>query len=489
MKQKSVSRGQLLVVVFTSGFVLMVFEIVGSRILAPFLGSSTIVWTAIIGVILSFMSLGYWYGGKLADKHHSIQFLARVLALVAALFLIMNLGKGVFLSFVTSLSIPLVIKAILSSTVLFSIPSFLLAFVSPVAIRLDVRKVEESGNSAGSIYAVSTLGSILGTFFSGFFLIIWFGTNQLIWVLALVLMSLVLFISKKEMMKQGVWLGLLLIMNLYNSWRNRDYIDIDTEYARVFVSDQEYKGQETRLLYINEHINSGMLLNDSDSLLFRYTQFYDLFEFFAPEFENLLVVGGGGYSYPRHFQSRFPDKALDVVELDPKVTQLAMTYFEFEPLKTTTIYHQDARYFQKVQDKKYDAIVYDALTSPLSVPWYLTTQESYEDIYNLLSDDGVILINVIGDLEGYGANFVRSQVKTVGSVFPQVFLFESKEEESQGLKNHIVVASKKTEPFNFDPGSPFYQRYLKHQIDPGSLEEALVLRDDYAPVSYLLSTK
>ena len=489
MQEKPVSRSQLLIVVFTSGFVLMVFEMAGSRVLAPFLGSSTIVWTSIIGVILSSMSLGYWYGGRLADRHHSIQFLARVLVLVAALFLVMNLSKGVFLSFMTSWSLPVAIKAVISSVILFSAPSFLLAFVSPFAIRLDVRTVEESGSSAGSIYAVSTVGSILGTFCSGFFLIVWLGTNLLIGVLALILMILVFFISKTEMMKHGIWLGLLLMGNVYSSWRSRDYIDVDSEYARLFVVDREYKEQETRFLYINEHINSGMLLNAKDSLIFRYTQFYDLFEYFVPDFKNLLVVGGGGYSYPKHFQLRFPNKELDIVELDPKVTQLAMTYFGFEPLKTTTIYHQDARYFQKMHDKKYDAIVYDALTSPLSVPWYLTTQESYLDIYNLLSEDGVILINVIGDLEGYGANFVRSQFKTVRSVFPQAFLLESEEEENQGMKNYIVVASKKSEPYRFDHDSPFYARFLKHQVDPGNLEEALVLQDDYAPVNYLLRHK
>lgn len=473
--------------VFTSGFVLMVFEIVGSRVLAPFLGSSSVVWTSIIGVILAFMSAGYWYGGKMADKYPTAKRLAFVLVLAAIAILVMNLSKNFVLIAVTSLPINLMTKSVVCSMVLFSIPSFLMAFVTPFAIRISSSDVKNSGETAGSIYAVSTIGSIAGTFFSGFVFIALFGTNQILWSLAIVLFAIAALLSIATVKANAVW-GLILILgNIYYSAKGHDYVDIDTDYSRIIITEQKHNDRDARMMSISGYVNSGMYLDHPNELVYAYTEFYDLLDVYLSDWKSAVMFGGAGYSYPKHFQNTFPDKQLDVVEIDPKITEIAEKYFSFIPDSTTHIYHQDARFFLAHSTQKYDAVLYDVLTSNLTVPFHLTTREAFEGVSNIMTGDGVLILNVIGDLNGIGSIYVKSEIKTLKEVFPQVHVFNAMGKDYVGITNNIIVALKTSKEKNELAHFSEYEHLLSSKIDVSNLEGGFVFTDNFAPANHLIS--
>ena len=480
-----VSKTKISITVFTSGFVLMVFEIIGSRILAPFLGSSSIVWTSIIGVILGFMSLGYWYGGKLADEKHSLKALSLVILGAALSIWAMNLGKNVVLKSISFLDIHLIIKSVVNATILFSVPSFLMAMVTPFALQLCIKDTDNTGAISGRIFAISTIGSIAGTFTGGFILISLFGTNHTLIILGAVLFLLAIYVHPSTIKSFGVWGILLLGLNYYYINKERNFLDFDTQYSRIFITNQEYQNQESQFLYIDGFVNSGMFLNDPNKLVFEYTQFYDVFEHFNPDFKTTVMFGGAGYSYPKHFQEKHPNMPLDIVEIDPELTQLAKDHFEFKQAPTTSIFHQDAKCFLNQTESKYDVVLYDVLTSNLSVPFYLTTQETFTGIKNIMNTDAVLIMNLLGDQNGMGANFLKSEYLTLKTVFEEVLVFSAQDSSVTGMKNYMFVAlNMKNENLEVAKTT-----YLQNPITLTHLENGMILTDDFAPTNYLMSVR
>ncbi|NOX45753.1 MAG: hypothetical protein GXO89_02105 [Chlorobi bacterium] len=188
------------IIVFVCGAVVMAFEIVGSRMLGPYVGTSIFVWTGIIGVILLCLSLGYYYGGKIADKNPDFKLLAMII-LFAGLFIgISTLVKDGLLAMLLNVFSDVKLISLLASFILFSVPSVLLGMVSPFAARLKIKTLDKSGSAVGNLYAISTLGSITGTFLAGFYLIPSFGVTSILYLLALILVlsALLLFFVYKN---------------------------------------------------------------------------------------------------------------------------------------------------------------------------------------------------------------------------------------------------------------------------------------------------
>jgi predicted membrane-bound spermidine synthase len=170
-------------VVFFSGAVVMVFEIIGSRILAPYIGTSTYVWTSLIGVILGSLSVGYWLGGRLADNQPNSKLLAAVLFAAAALVTITLLLQEFVLVGLATVSLRLELKALIAALVLFAPASVLFGLVTPYAVRLKMISVADAGKTVGRLYALSTVGSILGTFAAGFFLLPFVGSVRTLYLI------------------------------------------------------------------------------------------------------------------------------------------------------------------------------------------------------------------------------------------------------------------------------------------------------------------
>ncbi len=475
------------ITVFLSGFVLMVFELVGLRILAPFLGSSSIVWTSVIGIILLFMSLGYWKGGQIADRYPKTQTLGIILALASASIFLMNIVKNPFLGYLNSFNLSLIAKSIIACISLFGATSFLLAMVSPFVIRLSIDKKENSGTTVGSIYSFSALGSILGTFVGGFVLISWMGTNAIVYGLAIILAATSLLFVSKNSQQMHLFLVLLLLGNTLLLFRTHEYLDIDSNYSRIFIQDTEYENQSAKFLLLNGYVNSGMSLGSPNDLIFEYTQFYDLFDFFNPSANKVLLLGGGAFSYPKHFQATFPNKELDVVEIDPELLEISKDHFSFIPSPKTEIFLEDARTYLQHSKKKYDVVLYDVLTSPLSVPFHLTTQEAFQQVSSTMHSNGILILNIIADLNGESSAFLESEYLTLKSVFQEVQLYSAQERNVNGLHNYILIAFKGTpvkEPKNLQ------ESYLSLLANPISYEPSgkhKILTDNFAPTDRLLA--
>ncbi len=271
----------------------MVFELVGSRVLGPYFGTSIFVWTGLIGVILGSLSLGYYLGGKMADKKANANLLAVIIFLSAVSIGLTLFIKDFLLIFLQTNISDIRMSSILACLILFSPASILLGIVSPYAVKLRLSSLNTSGSIVGNLYAVSTAGSIFGTFLSGFYLIPSYGTNKLLIILATTLIVISLLISAKQLVKirlsifVAMILSWLVLNRLTYSNEKNGVVDIDTAYNRVWIySHIDPKTNKiVRLMGINNENHSSMFL-DSDELVNDYTKYYHLAKHFNPEFKK-----------------------------------------------------------------------------------------------------------------------------------------------------------------------------------------------------------
>ncbi|MFH1187440.1 MAG: fused MFS/spermidine synthase [bacterium] len=493
--------------VFICGAIVMIFELVGSRILGPYFGTSIFVWTSLIGIILGSLSLGYFIGGKISDSAPRADALSLIIFLSAIFIIFTTFSKDCLLVFLLKNILDTRASSTVASLILFSPASILLGMVSPYAAKLKLNNLSASGSTIGNLYAISTLGSITGTFLSGFYLIPHFGTNKLLIILFTTLTTVSFLLSAKKILKikLPIFLALFvswIIFNQTNSGFNKignNFIDIDTAYNRIWIYDRldPATNKLVKIMGINNENHSSMFL-ESDELVNEYANFYHLAKHFNPNFKTALMIGGAGYSYPRDFLVKHPKATIDVVEIDPMITELAKKYFRLKENPRLAIYHEDGRVYLNKTKKKYDVIFGDAFNSRYSLPYQLTTKEAVQKKFNILNKDGVVILNIISAINGKKGEFLRAEYATYKSVFPQVFLFQvldplylfqEKDARAEGseAQNIILIALKSKEKPKFNSANPvlnsYLQRLWKKEIDT----DIPILTDDFAPVDYYIN--
>lgn len=483
------------ITVFICWAIVMIFELVGSRILWPYLGTSIFVWTSLIGIILWSLSLWYYLGWKIADKKASLEWLSNII-LFSALFIILTItSKNFILSIISNNTTNLKISSFFTSLILFSPASILLWIISPYVAKLKITNIATSGTTVWNLYALSTAWSIFWTFLAWFFLIPFFWTNNLLVILSTVLVLLSIFVSyKKNLMLKIIVLVIAIfilvwIKEIKNIYANNWLIDIDTTYNRVRIynrTDNNYK--KIRSLLINNEHSSAMYL-DSNDLVYEYTKYYHLAKHFFPNFKNTLMIWGAWYSFPKSFLENYPNSTIDVVEIDPKLTSLAKKYFNLKDNKNLQIYHEDGRVFLNKTTNKYDVIFWDAFSSHHSLPYQLTTKEAIQKKYDILNKNWIVILNIISSVEWDKWKFLQAEYKTYKSVFPQVFVFPVRNENDwQNLQNIILVAIKSEEKPSLISSDLTINNYLKH-LRKLEIDSWLpILTDDYAPVDYYISS-
>ena len=449
---------KLELIVFTTGASVMILEMVGSRVLAPYLGTSIIVWTSLIGLILGSLSLGYWYGGRLADKNPSWQTFATLILFSAILITLIALIKEPLLAHIQKNILDIRVGSFFATLILFCPPSVLLGMVSPYAVKLKIKNLETSATTVGSLYAISTVGSIVGTFAAGFVLISYLGNTNILFLLSTILLITSIIADPKNFFKTRVALVVLVIILAF--WRghqlrvdalSQGLVDVDTRYSRIRIEDGIYKpnGRPMRGIVTDPYvIQSARYLDtdDDNDVIFEYTKFYRLAGHFVDNPNSGLVIGGAGYTAPRSFLASHPEAKVDVVEIDPKMTELARKYFSLKDDPRLKIFHEDARTYLARSDKKYDVIFMDAFQSVYSVPYQLTTAEAIESMHERLNSDGIVLANIISSIEGSKGKFIRAEYATYKSVFPHVYIFQTKKNLSATQpQNLILFASKSPE--------------------------------------------
>lgn len=485
--------------VFISGVCVMVLELIGIRILSPFFGGSIDVLTSIISVVLLSLSVGYWWGGKKADKDPTFKAFFKILFLSSIFVIVTFSTRNYYLSFIDKLNFDYRLKILWASFIMFFVVNFLLGMVSPYAIRLKLNKTSKAGSTSGNLYAISTLGSIIGTFLTGFFLIPLIAITKIIYLISFVLFLNSLFIYIFYIKKKPIIPFFIFSLSLFlgvlfsgNAKGIKSLVDVESLYDHIVVYDniiQFSKSSKSSVRYLisNKKLyQSVMLLNDPYKLLFPYTMYFRLAEHFNPKLKNVLVLGGGAYSYPKYFLKNFPTGKIDVVEIDPKMTEIAKKYFFLKENSHLNVYHQDARLYLNNNKKKYNAIFVDVF-STYSPPYYLTTKETVKKIFSSLQEKGVVIVNAISSLEGSDSRLFKAQYETYSSVFPQVYAFDVYKNKAPLLKRNIIlVGVKNNEKISFKNNDNEIQKYLDSLIAKKLTKDGLILTDDYAPVENMI---
>ncbi len=549
----------LALVVFLNGMAVMVLEMVGARLLAPWLGTSVVVWTSLIGVILACLSLGYWLGGRLADNYlrpaaapkpekksgkarraaltdkaetanagtandddtaaagartantRAVAMLSNLLVGASIAVFITAMLQGVMLPALAKAVPSLHLAAVLAALLLFALPSMLCGMVSPYAVRLAITNSETSGAVIGRLNAVSTVGSIVGTFLGGFVLISWFGSMETTLGVSAILLATAALVRLKPVLSK-VALALCLILAAFAHKSYTAYmieaenapIDVDTLYSSVRVADGLMEGRPVKLLFTDPgSCQSGSFMDAPAELAFAYTKFYALGTSMNPTAKRILMLGGGGYSVPKWLlagrsELASPDFSLDVVELDPGITDLAQKYF-----KTPTddprmrIFHEDARTFvNRAADAlpagaagPYDLIFADIFNSYYSVPFHVGTVEAAQKVHALLAEDGIYIMNIITAVNGDNGRLLRSIRNAFTEAFGEVHLFPVQSAYNGTMVQNVMLLAFRTPrplPDAAKPGlSPHIASMLSHRWTsplPSSEKDVPPLRDNFAPV-------
>jgi spermidine synthase len=226
---------------------------------------------------------------------------------------------------------------------------------------------------------------------------------------------------------------------------------------------------------------------DSDSLAFVYSKYYKLFFHYHPNPKNALMIGGGAYSVPKYFQKAYPQLDLDVVEIDPALTEISKKEFRFQPSKKVKTFHNDGRIFLNQNRKKYDVIMGDAYRSLFSIPFHLVSVEAFQKMKNSLTEDGVLIINILSPLEGGNQDLLFAMLKTCHLVFPKVKVFKPNADvANHKVQNLMLVCFNKANPFQAEKISPEMAQMLSQEVNmnKAELEKGLVLSDDFSPVEH-----
>jgi len=467
----------------------MMLEMVGSRILAPYVGTSIFVWTSLIGIILASLSMGNWVGGKTADKKSDAKIMSLILAISALAVILIAVTNSYILTIIGLGGLSLSLSAVISTLILFTPASILLGMISPFAAKLSLNSTGSTGSVIGTLSALSSLGSIAGTFLAGFFLIAILGSTNLLFLIAFILLLNSLLLNHSDYLNHKVSMTIFLIyMTISNQFLSsrlytKQLIDKDTQYSRVWIFDSHNEtGKAIRVMKINNESSSAMFL-DSNELVFDYTNYYRLAEIFKSDFHKTLLIGGAGYSYPKYYLEKYPENIIDVVEIDPMITLLAKEHFDLAESPNLRIYHEDGRIFLNRTSNKYDVVLGDAFKSN-TVPFHLTTQEAVSKMYDILTTDGIVIINLIGSMEGTASQFISASYKTYKSVFEQVYLFPLNQNSPKNAQNIILVALKSTNQEQWKSDDPQLQAMLEMLWKPTITDDLPVLTDDFAPVDF-----
>jgi spermidine synthase len=428
----------LSVLVFVVGTGSLGAEIAAVRLLAPYFGASTIVWANTIGVVLVALSVGYWLGGRLADRHPNMPALCFTSLIAAVMLAIVPFAADPLLNLAVDaldqISAGAFLGSLVAVLVLVAVPVLLLGTVSPWAIRLGVQSVEEAGTVAGRLYALSTAGSLVGTLVSALLLIPLVGTRRTFLVFALAI-AVVSVLGLRPVRRWALAPAAIVVLialpvgtlkaKTEDGGRVIHEAETEYQYARVI----EYPSGK-RTLELNEgqaehsvceaecdagpagprEPSSVLTGNYWDALL------VDSFAARSAASRRVAILGNAAGTTSRAYEEFFPRTRVDGVEIDPELSAIGRRYFDMNNPRLH-LYHEDARPFMRRIDARYDVVSVDAYRQPY-IPFYLTTKEFFESVRDRLAPGGVVLMNV-GHPEGQdGLEKVLSA--TVGEVFAHV---------------------------------------------------------------------
>lgn len=499
-------RRYLYFAVFTSGLVTMASEMAASRLLGNVFGSSNLVWASIIGLILIYLTAGYFLGGRLADKRPEHKTLFTVMLWGGFSIGVVPLASRPILKIAATAFDNLQMGDLLGSfvvvMVLFIIPITLLGMVSPIAIRLAITTPEEAGQISGRIYAISTMGSFIGTFLPVLLLIPLLGTtNTFISVsVALMLVALIGLGLNEGWKRALVWLWMPVVLTIFALlWAGGTFKDTpgqvdERESAYNYIEVVEKNGYTMLRLNDGQGIHSMYHPEDID-----YNGPWQQFlagPFFYPEtgledVDRIAIIGLAAGTTARQATEVFGPVPIDGYEIDPEIIAVGEEYFGMD-LPNLNAFAQDGRWGLFTSEEQYTLVGIDAYRPPY-IPWHLTTQEFFEVVEDHLTDEGVVVINV-GRSPSSRA-LIDAMVTTLLTVFPSVHVMDI----PYTLNTMVYATAQPTEiddlvanyiSLKNDPAThPLLLHAIEQTIlnDQPLAEPTVVFTDDKAPVEWVVN--
>jgi len=384
--------------VFGAGIGALATEITASRLLAPYFGSSTIVWANLIGIVLGALALGYWLGGRLADRRPEPRLLGRIVLVAALCVAVVPFLAKPFLELTVdgldSASAGAVVGSFVAVLLLCAPPVVLLGMVSPFAIRLAVSSIDTAGAVAGRLYALSTGGSLVGVFLPALLLIPAVGTQRTFLVIAVALATSSCFLLGSRFLVAPALLAALLLVPPGAIKAEEGLIHEETSFHQYIGVVERADGR--RLLHLNEGVAVHSVWR-ADSVLTGgvWDAFLALPPLLGRPLERVAILGNAGGTTARALGVYYPDAEIDGVELDPAVSRVGREFFGMGDNPRLTVHDVDARPFLRSTDERFDLIVVDAYRQPY-VPFYLATREFFRLVREHLAPGGIVALNVAG---------------------------------------------------------------------------------------------
>jgi spermidine synthase/MFS family permease len=516
---RSLQGWLLILLVFIAGACSLAVELSASRLLAPYFGTSLFVWANLIGLILLYLTIGYYIGGRLADRYPRpgvLYLLTTIAALLIGLipFISRPILSWSLTSFATY-SVSVFYGSLVAVILLFAIPMILLGCVSPFAIRLRIQQVGKSGHTAGQLYAISTAGSILGTFLPVLWLIPTIGTRYTFFVFAvsLLLISVIGLVvtqlgrprsphTSRRMGKSLLPILLLIPMGMaIFSMHGPIKPPSGTNGGGVLITEQESAynyiqvvrvGDELQLV-LNEGVGIHSIYNPHQILTrgpwdyFLIAPYFNKPPFTPSQVRRVCIIGLGAGTIPRELNAVYGPIPIDGVEIDGRIVDLGRHYFHMNEPNLHTIV-QDGRYYLQTTSQRYDIIGIDAYQQPY-VPFQLTTLEFFQEVRAHLTPTGVAVINAGRTSKDF--RLVEALAQTMRGVFANVYIIDS-----QRFYNSLVIGTNApTALTNFrintaNLTSPLLQSIAQASLIYGNIREEhtthIYFTDDRAPVEQLI---
>lgn len=489
---------------FFSGGAVMIVEFSGNRLLTPIFGNSLYTWTGLIGVILVALSCGDYYGGRLADRLDGHALLTGLFSIAGVL----TAGIPLIAAMISpSYGLGAVVGAVVSSLALFFFPGITLAAVTPVSIRLLSRAfgADRVGTAAGTVGMSAALGSFVGTFATSYLLIPHFGVRAIFSVLGAILIGVSICLAvlgrrRGVAISKGMvatWaVGAIICLVGRVEIRHPDTVYVqETAYHRIAVLERETDAGRARVLLLDSTLEGGHVI-DTGELVYGYQKFWELAEVFSPRLERAVFIGAGAFGMPAHLSERFPATEVDVVEIDPAVIEVGRKFFRLDEHPRVVAHAGDGRRFLRQSQGGYDLIFGDAYNGVQYVPAHLVTREFFSLVRSRLAPGGIYMMNVIGALEGSGAEFFWGVRNTLQTAFPHILVFAAEAKLPTEVQNFVLVAC-------VDPLEPRLDRWtavqgedriaqmqplLRQKVDLAHYSGGgTVFEDDRNPVEYVIA--
>jgi predicted membrane-bound spermidine synthase len=449
--------------VFLTGAAVLIFEVAAVRLLAPYFGSSLSVLSSVLSVILLALSLGYYIGGRLADRYPATTLLFGIIG-TAGLMMILLLFVLMAILPATATIFGLGTGPLIASLFGFFIPALLLGIDSPFVSKLLTKdNAGSEGATVGTVFFLSTIGSITGSLLAGFVLIPYLGIITTISSISILLIFWTFILSLTGGRTQKLlclYLGICLVVSIiamqlltHSLTTEKDITilhEVDGLYSHLIVYEKQLNGTTYRFLK-NDTNHSSAINPATEDIVFSYAQYATLYRKMVPDPARYLVLGGGAFTVPRHIHADNPSATIDAVEIEPYLKEIATTYFGLPESDRLHTYTMDARLFLQSTTTTYDVIFSDIMNSGHFIPPHVLTKEFFTILRSRLADSGVVMLNYIGSLDTYGTTLTGSLIRTIATVFPNYKVIAIGDPASKNVQNLLIILRPEGLPIEFEP--------------------------------------